>query len=201
MVSKGKVPSGFTLIELMITLVVLVILITLAAPSFVDTLDRRRIVDAAETLSKQVQQARAAAIESNREISIVFDDSEGSWCFGLTSAAGCDCYETDPTEPLACRIPLGALSNLAVAGADFELVRASGEDFAGVTLQSFPAELRFEPMRGVRVDAGTPTIEMVFVSARGREAHVMVNRLGRVATCSPADAGGSPSVITMRVCP
>jgi len=191
--------SGFTLIELLITIAILVVLVVMAAPSFVDTLDRRRIVDAAETLSKQVQQARAVAIESSREVSMIFDDSEATWCFGLTDAAGCDCYETNPAESNACRIPLGALGNLA--GTDYELVRASGDDFRGVTLQSFPTGLRFEPMRGVRVDAGAPTVEIAFVSLRGREARVIVNRLGRVGTCSPADGGGNPSVTTMRVCP
>ncbi|AGA32235.1 pilus assembly protein [Thioalkalivibrio nitratireducens DSM 14787] len=195
----GNSQSGFTLIELIITIVVLVVLVTLAAPSFVDVLDRRRIVDAAETLMKQVQQARAVAIESNREISMVFDDSGTTWCFGLTAAAGCDCYESDPSEPDSCQIPFGALVNLA--GTDFELIRASGNDFPGVTLQNFPAALRFEPMRGVRVDAAGPTVTIEFVSARDREAHVVVNRLGRAGTCSPADAGGDPSVTTMRLCP
>lgn len=206
--TRKQILSGFTLIELMITLVVLVILITLAAPSFVDTLDRRRIVDAAETMVKQVQQARAVAVESGREISMVFDDSGANWCFGLTDridadGADCDCYQTLATHAEACTIPFGTASP-TFAGEEFELVRASGDQFQGVALQAFPAELRFEPLRGVRVDAAargiSPTVVIEFLSARGREAHVLVNLLGRAATCSP-DAGGSPSVSTMRACP
>ncbi|HRQ59409.1 MAG TPA: GspH/FimT family pseudopilin [Azoarcus taiwanensis] len=185
-----SVQRGVTLIELMIVLVILVILVAMAGPAFIDTLDRRRIVDATEALGKQVQQARMVAIESNRVISLIFDGDGSEWCFGLTDQNDCDCnVEND------CRIPLGIAANLA--GTDYQTVRASSAQFSGVSLAGAPGALRFEPLRGVRI-GGEPTESARFQSARGLEAQVLVNVIGRVATCSP---DGSSKIIGVKTCP
>ena len=193
-----RISTGFTLIELLITIVILAIIVTLAAPSFVDVLDRRRIVDAAETVVKQVQQARAVAIETNRQISMVFDDGAEPWCFGLTDRATCTCTVTDLADAEACTIPLGA-AQASLAGIDRVLVQATSMQFRGLADVTFPANaLRFEPLRGIRVDDGRfdPSTFVEFESLRGRTVRVVVNRLGRAGTCTP-----NASVPTMRVCP
>jgi type IV fimbrial biogenesis protein FimT len=188
---KRAAYSGFTLIELMVTIAVLVILVVLAVPSFVDNLDRRRIVDAAEGIAKQVQQARMAAIQANRPIAIVFDTTEAEWCFGLTDQAACDCRQAD-----ACQIPFS--HDLTITASTYQTVVGTRTQYSDVALAAAPASLRFEPRRGVRSDTGAPTESIVLTSARGREARVMVNIIGRAATCSPV---GSTNVNGMRPCP
>lgn len=186
-----KQNRGFTLIELLITIGVLTILVVLATPSFFDAIDRRRVVDATEAIGKQVQQARMAAIETNRPITIVFDTASDPWCFGLTDAADCACNTAD-----SCRIPFSIGTDLTPA--DYEEVVGRGSQYLGVDLTAAPASMRFEPRRGIRDDGGNPVETVSVTSARGSEARVMVNIIGRVSTCTPAGTG---NVAGMKTCP
>lgn len=62
--------SGFTLIELMMTLVVAAILATLAAPSFVDIIKNNRLSTQYNELLTHLSVARSEAISRNAEIKI-----------------------------------------------------------------------------------------------------------------------------------
>jgi prepilin-type N-terminal cleavage/methylation domain-containing protein len=100
MVVDRKPDAGFTLIELLVTIAVFAILVAMAVPSFVDAVDRRRIIDASEGIAKQIQQARTIAIQASRPITMVFDRSNAEWCFGLTDQLTCDC-----NAPNDCQSP------------------------------------------------------------------------------------------------
>ncbi|GAA5217003.1 GspH/FimT family pseudopilin [Corallincola platygyrae] len=54
--------SGFTLVELMVTLAIAVILATLAAPSFIDSLESSRAKSASNDIHKAFQLARGEAV-------------------------------------------------------------------------------------------------------------------------------------------
>jgi type IV fimbrial biogenesis protein FimT len=183
--------TGFTLIELMVTIVVLAILIAIAVPSFAGAIDRRRISDAAEAVAKQVQQGRMAAMETSRRITMVIDQDADPWCFGLTDNADCDCTEAD-----SCQIPF-RLDVITLQPADYEEVVGLGTLFRGVDLAGAPALMTFEPRLGAR-ELGLDVETIVLTSERGLEARIMVNRVGRVAVCSPA---GAAQVSGMALCP
>ena len=53
---------GFTLIEMLVAVVVLVLLMKVAAPSFTSFVDRRRVIGAANELSTDIQYARSMAV-------------------------------------------------------------------------------------------------------------------------------------------
>lgn len=182
---------GFTLIELMITIAVFVILVVLAVPSFVDNIDRRKIVDATEGLAKQVQQARMIAIQANRPITIVFDRADPQWCFGLTDQATCDCRIAND-----CQVPFS--HDLTIVPDNYETLTGSRAQYPDIAMIAAPASLRFEPSRGIRDDPATALETLVLNSPRGLEARIMVNAIGRVSTCSPA---GSTNVLGMKTCP
>lgn len=69
-----RVKNGFTLIELMISLVVLVVLITVAIPGMQGLINSGRLSAAANELSAAVQLARVEALRRNR--SVVLCNSE-----------------------------------------------------------------------------------------------------------------------------
>jgi type IV fimbrial biogenesis protein FimT len=101
--------KGFTLMELMITVVVLGILAAIALPSFQSILEGRRLVGAADDLYSNLQFARSEAIKRNETIR--FQITTGAnWCFGVDDDDGvvCDCNAS------ACEID-GVLKNVTSA--------------------------------------------------------------------------------------
>lgn len=185
--------KGFTLIELLIAITILVILLTLAGPSFVDNLDRRSLINATQSLSDQIQLARSTAIVRNQPIIMVFDEDDGDWCFGFTDrATGCNCIVNDVEAANACTV---GVAQPAPDDTDEErfLTSMTNSDFARVTL-NLPSSpnLTFEPTRGLLnlgLAAGVPRfVEYEIVSDRNRTTRVSVNIIGRVNRCAADNA-------------
>jgi type IV fimbrial biogenesis protein FimT len=155
--------SGFSLIEMLVTVVVLAVLLGIAVPSFQSMLEKQRLVGAAEQLYEDLQYARTEAIKRN--VNVVVSFSTGTnWCYGIALAA-CTC---------------GTPGNCQLDGID-KVVSAS--DFRGVSLPSADltfsgAKTTFEPRRGTASN-GTATLSSTYGSIQ-----VIVGSLGRVRICS-----------------
>lgn len=78
---------GFTLIELVAAITVLVILIMLAAPAFTEMIASQRVQTASADLITSLARARSEAIKQNLDVTIT---PTGSWAGGwvVASAAG-----------------------------------------------------------------------------------------------------------------
>lgn len=71
--SMRQKENGFTLIELMVTIAVLAIVASIAAPKFQDTLDKRSIQKTTTDLEKSLAQARSDAVLYRKDITVYFD--------------------------------------------------------------------------------------------------------------------------------
>jgi len=164
--------SGVTLIELMVTVIVIGILATIAVPSFSDFLARQRVVDAATSLSTLVQYARTETLKTDSNYSIDLNDI--SWCFGVTaSSAVCDCT----ASPANCLVD-------GVSRID------SSSNHPGVTMASGTGGLVFDSRRGTVSGAGN----VLFIGSTGMELRVDVTPLGRSSICTPnSGVSGYPS--------
>jgi type IV fimbrial biogenesis protein FimT len=170
--------SGFTLIELMVTLLVLGVLVTIAAPSFQEMRDRIRIRSAAEAVYSHIQFARSESIKEYRTLYVRIMPGDGStsadWCLGISNTTGCDC-----TAAGSCQFgPTGSLVERTLASTEFE----------GVTLSANLAEISLEGVHGMSSSTGTITL----TSAEGLVVQVTQSRLGRTRHCSD-DPLGYPS--------
>lgn len=181
-------PRGVTLVELMVSLAVLAILSTIAAPSFVDFLDRGRVRGAADGVVSLISQARAEAVENDLDVSIAMAGSGTAWCMGGHSAtvpaggapAGaaspCDC--TNPADADACRI----------AGQRFAIEVGAYPD---VAVGALPAPVNFDSTLGAMVPLGARSLTLS--SPRGKyDVVVEVNSLGQARLCVPEDLGKPP---------
>lgn len=185
--------KGITLIELLVAIAVLAILATIAVPSFRDSIERRRLIGAAETIYSELQYARSEAISRSINVFVNFArTSDTTWCFGISAASGCDCTVTDPASGSSCRLSIGGTNVLkVVTSLDYPSVRMI--ETPSFSNPSPNTETRFEYVRGT-AKAGT----VVTRSPGGREIRVKVSTLGRITMCSPSDA--TKNVAGYRTC-
>ncbi|WP_077529111.1 GspH/FimT family pseudopilin [Vreelandella utahensis] len=91
--SNSERQKGFTLIELMISVALLIILVTVAVPAFQGVVESRRITTKTNLLLSSVNTTRSEAIKRGEVVTLkaVDDDFAKGWCIYLgESGGGCD---------------------------------------------------------------------------------------------------------------
>lgn len=83
-----KSATGFTLLELMITVVVLGALVTIALPSFTELIERGKVRSSAESVLNALQLARAEAVRRNEQVTFTVGSGLGGASWQVTDSAG-----------------------------------------------------------------------------------------------------------------
>ena len=176
--------SGFTLLELMITVVVLGIVVAMAIPAFGDMFERQRINGAARDMYGFLLYARNEAIKKSTDIRVTITQNEaGEWFVGMTDkAAACN-----PTLTAAADNDASCTINQDMAGtADLTLARMTHADYPGVILPGgATATLNFTfTSQGIVNDSdGAPksiTLPTLTTERSGLEKELTVTVIGRV---------------------
>lgn len=163
---------GFTLVELLVTLALVALLATVAAPAMARFLDTARLRAATQALAQELRQARNHALAHQSAIHFSASLRSQRWCYGWRNDSPCRC-ESD-TNATVCRTTT-----------DGRLHRQTSADFPAVQLtarrHSTHASVLFSPLRG------TATATTFALRNRHAEARVIVSPLGRIRICSPDD--------------
>jgi len=111
---RMKTSAGVTLIELMVTLVVLVVLGTVAVPSYRNFISTQRIRSASYDLMSSLLFARSEAVKRNTLVNVT--QGTGGWSNGWTISVGTTLLRTQNAYPSGLTIANSAsLSTLTYA--------------------------------------------------------------------------------------
>ena len=180
----AKASSGFTLLELMVTVVVFVILAVLAVPGLATYMEKSRLRGAADDVVNQLAQARQVAVKYDRSVSLKTTGSGNTWCVGAREAAApdpgdqsgaagtCDCA----TAASTCTVDEG------------KVLVVSSTSHSGITLTSPAGDLAFDGRLGIRSDASVGNADASsfdLTSKSGKYAlTVKVSPLGQATVCN-----------------
>lgn len=191
-----RASSGFTLVELMITIAVLAVLVALAAPSFNESIQRARLKGAADAVVAVIATARQQATRLNRDVSLSVRGSAGAWCVGARAAANpapgqqaaaaptCDCS----ADASLCRVEG---TPLVVESASF------GPAGARATIDGADIAVVFDRRLGTLQDFATAGNVLLSQPDSSFQLQVEVNALGHARICVPS---GKPVFGGYRTC-
>jgi len=174
--------TGFTIVELLITLVVVVLLLSLAAPSFSSLVQKRRITSISEQLASFLVIAQSESVKRNQQLTVTFDSNNATdWCIGMALGnALCDCANAAAAnyceiDNVAKTIVSTSVRNVQLSGIADNLNQPNASS----------AAFTYDPVRGLMVnpaDSGSFT----FLTDNGKfSLQVEVSGTGRVDVCNP----------------
>ncbi|MDO9286026.1 MAG: prepilin-type N-terminal cleavage/methylation domain-containing protein [Aquabacterium sp.] len=177
---RRAVAPGFTLVEVMISLVILAVLLAIAVPSMREFVARKRVEGVAQELVtdlrylQAVQQQRGAASRFPVRISFSSTDTMSCYVLYVWGTAGIDCNCARSDGPV-CFDP-------TVDGASQELKTVVLPKSSGVSFSSDPALLTLDGFNGLPV--GNRTIQATIRGTRGGEVRVSTNATAKPSLCS-----------------
>jgi prepilin-type N-terminal cleavage/methylation domain-containing protein len=160
---------GFTMVEVMMSIVLVAIGSTLALPSYRDMVEKRQLTNSAEQLAAFVSSVQGISTRTNRVVTVSYSRANHEeWCIGAVINAddtACNC-----TQDLSCTID----------GQEFVLnqdLSNGSELMHSITGDTYS----FDPVRGL--SNASLTMEL-HTDSRDFNLNLMVNNTGRVILCS-----------------
>ena len=175
--------TGFTLIELMVTLTVIVVLLLIAVPSFETFRQRNALRASADRLQILWNQARFEAAKRNSNVQFVV--STANQCVGAATTA-----QSDPSADTACDCSTNACNVFNFPGqnnvGEWNKVTLS----AGSTAPAPLAMVIIEPKHTFLTSASSPGA-ITINGPSGKKSYKLyleVDTLGRAVLCQPPNA-------------
>lgn len=187
---------GFNLVEIMISLAVLGILISLGAPSFAEWLQNQQIRAATEAILNGMQVARGEAIRRNLAVQMVLEPPTSGWTVCEATVAPCD--STLLANPLTAvdviqnRSPQEGTSNANVTIAPDKAIAVTFSPLGNAV-----ANFDGSPLL-TRVDVSNAVGPCLAVGGSMRCLRVVVTGGGSIRMCDPTPTIVAPDP---RVCP
>lgn len=174
--APGSPQSGFSIIELMMSLVLLAVAMAMAIPSYREMVEKRQLTNGAEQLMAFVNAAQSESIKQNRILTVSYERTAGDdWCAGaVVGTVACDCGETNPAASDYCSINSmpWLIDNTHVGNR--ELVASMSGDGA----------YSFDPVRGLMTDMNDALVVELRSVGEAYRLQLMVSNAGQVMLCS-----------------
>jgi type IV fimbrial biogenesis protein FimT len=166
---RRHLPSGFSLLELVIALALAAVMVAVATPNFAGLIARERLKSAAANLQADITLGRHAATQRGRTVHLVFQQG-GQWCYAITLDPHTDCK---------------ALSRTALSPQIIKLV--TSEDQPGISLLEAGTMALTPSAQGASAPGDSGSWGSArFASPTGQQMQLVLGPLGRATVCAPA---------------
>jgi type IV fimbrial biogenesis protein FimT len=182
---KPRRQRGFTLIEVMMSVVLLAIGAALAIPSYRDMVEKRQLTNAAEQLAAFVNSTQTIASRTNEVITVSYRRrGADEWCVGATmGVSACNCEQTDSTATDYCEIesrPFVLNQSISTGAELMQEISAQRSSYS------------FDPVRGIFTNMDDYVTMKMHSNSRDYKLNLMVNATGRVILCSEDESHSVP---------
>ena len=163
--------SGLTLLELLITISILVLVVSLGSPAINSIQKNMQLKAAAESSYFAFQQARVAAITQNKDVTVAIQPGK-KWCAALSDTGLCDCT---------------ILNECTINGVEYKVDFADYR-FVSINKVTFGVDdiAVFDANRGMAIGhAGS----VVFTDGN-KQLKLILSNMGRVRICAVASSLG-----------
>jgi type IV fimbrial biogenesis protein FimT len=194
MLTERGTSHGFSLIELMVTVSLLVLLVLIAAPSLTEYTQNSKVRAASESFLAGAQAARVEAIRTNQPVQILFTTDEPTKAnkdtANLSATSGSWLVRTQPASGTTTFVDgKSSLEGSGASGATSVTISASS---GGAALSSLTFSGAGSSTLGARwqVDFGSTAANCSHVASPGfvRCLRVIVKSSGQIQSCDPAAA-------------
>ena len=167
---------GFTLVETMMSVVLMGIMAVLALPSFSEMAEKRYLTNGAEQLAAFLNSVQAESVHRNQIVTISYArTNNATWCVGAAlGETACDCAQATPTELDYCTIESAPMVLDEGDVGDRDLVKSMTGDGA----------YAFEPIRGLFVDSSDLLLLELESEGGAYKLDLTVNNNGNISLCS-----------------
>lgn len=165
----ARTRRGFTMIEGLICVSIMLVALSAALPGFGSALEHRRLEGAAAQLETDLQLTRGLAVAQNRTMRFEIGRDEHGTCYVVHSGSAGDCT-CAPQGPV-CR-----------PGVEVHRHQHYAADTA-ITVQANVGSMVFDPLKGTVTPTATVRVE-----GPTRSIRQVVNIMGRIRACSPNGA-------------
>ena len=204
--------TGFTLIELMITVVIVAIGVSLAVPSWNNLVQKRRTTGGAEEIAAFLASAQSEAVKRNELVTVTIQRNGAGtdWCVGainetqmdIVVETHCHCNQDDPARDKYCEFDDGQPRRITQDG--FEKFAMDLAAVAGIANDHF--FFSFDPVRGIKLaENGAVVNEVNSVTIMSDNTHyklqVDISVTGRVRVCNPDSSKKVPGFVDCGIGP
>jgi prepilin-type N-terminal cleavage/methylation domain-containing protein len=175
---------GFSVVEVLMTLVLLALGAALAIPSYKDMMAQRQVSNGAEQLATFINTAQRVAVETNEVVTVSYSRMGApDWCIGAASGEqACDCTQSDPAASGYCQIASQPFVMNKHAAGDLDLMYAMEGDGA----------YAFDPVRGRVLGLDDSMTLELRSSSEAFGLNLLVDGTGKVILCSNDSAHPVP---------
>lgn len=166
--------KGLSLLELLISLTIVGILVSVGGPAFVQYNDERKLKGAAEAAYFLLQQSRSIAIAKGTNVTVDFV-AGSNWCIGVSDSGTCTCSTSNSCTVEGLEL---VLSSSDYSGVGMEQLSIGSDDSAV-----------FDGTRGITQGTSGSTV----FSNGDIDAKLVLSAMGRASICISAGSLGSYS--------